>query len=142
MITILGLLKANKNLIIYSLIGVCLVLGLYKLYNSIYQSGYNKRTDEYQTAYNLELETQQKEYDDKLAKTIKLMRLENEAALDRQVAKTDIAVRTEKVIQYVDKIVVKTECNDLAVNVVWMLSESTTTINNQAKRTTKSNYKF
>ncbi len=142
MTTILGFLKAKKLIIIYGLVASFIVGFSIKAYNHIYNEGYNKRISEYQAAYDLELQTQQKEYDRKLSETIKLMKEENKAALKRQEAKTEIALRTETVVRYVDKIVVKTECNDLAADVVWLLSESTETINNEAERSTESNYKF
>lgn len=142
MTTIVGFLKAKKLVLVYT-IAATFVVGLaYKTYNAIFDLGYNKRTSEYTEAYNLEIKKQQDLYDEKLKQTISVMETENKAALDRKDSKAEVIVKTQKVIQYVDKIVVKNECSDLATDVVWMLSESTSTINNEAKRATKTQYKF
>lgn len=142
MITILGFLKANKNAVLGFLVFCIFVYSVYNICSYIYDSGYKQRTSEYEQAYILEVEKQQKEYEIKLEQALKVMQSENQAALDRQDVKKEIAIKTEKVIQYVDKIIVKDECANLASDVVWLLSESTATINNEAKRTTKADYKF
>lgn len=133
MTIILGLLGKFK----YHLLAMAgLILAFLYAYNWAYDKGYSAKTSEYEKAYVELVEADKKAYDKKVENALALQKAELEAVAKDSVQLKEIEIQVKTVTKYVDKIVVKTECNDLATDIVGMLSEANS-ITVQAARSTK-----
>lgn len=113
-----------------------LILAFLYAYNWAYDKGYSAKTSEYEKAYVELAEADKKAYDKKVENALALQKAELEAVAKDSVQLKEIEIQVKTVTKYVDKIVVKTECNDLATDIVGMLSEANS-ITVQAARSTE-----
>lgn len=133
MTIIAGLLEKFK----YHLLAMAgLILAFLYAYNWAYYKGYSAKTDEYDKAYAELVEADKKAYGIKVKDALALQKAELEANTKDAVQLKEIEIQVKTVTKYVNKIIVKTECNDLATDVVGMLSEANS-ITVQAARSAK-----
>ena len=107
-----------------------LIIGMVFAYNlridSAYDKGYLDAQTEIQVQYNAEVEKMRKEYERNVQQALINQEREYQSEMERLKNEKKIIVRTNTVIDYVDKIVeVPAECDPLIIDVIRMLDEAT-----------------
>lgn len=129
---VLSWIKVNKNVIGKASAIVALIVSLFALYNHIYDLGYSSATAEIQSQANVQFAQYQQEqkatYETKINKIKNALMDEHAKALARVESEQEIQVKIEKVIEYVEKVVIKDECTVLANDVVSLLKQTTSIV--------------
>lgn len=123
---IISFLQSNKKLISYLLGLVGLLVTLYQLHDHIYDSGYQAAITDIKEDYNKKVEKKNKEYQEKVQKALNLQSKEYEQQIEDLKQKKQTKQKVKKVKEYVyEKVEVPVGCDDLANNVVGVLSKAT-----------------
>lgn len=121
MTIILGLLEKFK----YHLLLIAgVILAFLYAYNLAYDKGYSAKVAEYEKDYAELVEADRKAYEVKVQKALDLQKADFEAKEKDAVKIKEVEIQVKTVTKYVDKIIVKNECVDLASDVVGLLSEA------------------
>lgn len=118
--------------------GLVILASLWAIYHSIYQSGYDDAIQEQQ---NIILqETEKAVAQAKVKWAAELARVEKEHQSELARAKTTDKVKTDikRVTEYVDRITVKAECDELGRDVVGVLSQASIIVQGALNRSAQS----
>lgn len=119
-------LLANKKLIGYATAVLGLVTALYQVKSVIYDSGYNDAKIHFQSEQNKLIEQARDKYQRDIEKAMSDIQLTHDSELQRVKEEFKIVEKIKVVTEYVDKeIIVKNECDALAVDVIRVLKQST-----------------
>ena len=133
MTIILGLLGRFKGPL---LLIAGLILAFLYAYDWAYDKGYSAKSAEYDTKYKELVEADKKAYETKVKDALALQKADLEAVNKDNIQLKEVETQVKTVTKYVDKIIVKNECTDLASDVVGLLSEANS-ITVQAARSAK-----
>lgn len=122
---IANLLQYKKHIAAVAGIATLLVT-LYQLHDSVYDSGYSAAVVELTAKHNQALEDARKQYEKEINDSISRMQIDHKEELQRVRNEREIITKVEKVTEYVDKeIIVEAQCDELAANVVSVLKQAT-----------------
>ena len=127
---VLKFLKANKAMIGYATAVAGLLMALYQVGSAIYDTGRESMRTELIAEHNEAMEAAKKEYEDKVSDALKRIQADHVDELARVRNEQEIITKVEKVVEYVDKeIIVQTECDALADNVIVVLKHAIDIVN-------------
>lgn len=99
------------------------LVALYQLHGYVYQTGFNAGQQELISAHNKALEQQRKEYERKVQEALNTIAADNTAEIERLRSERQIEYITKEVVRNVE-ITVPAECDQLAADVVSLLSQA------------------
>ena len=129
----LSLLWKNKKYIGYvsAILGVIIAIWQLSsmLYDSIYERGRADMRQELTQQMTDRIGEMRKKYEEQTQKALDIMASDYEAEISRIKAEQEVIVKTEKVIEYVDReIEVPVECESTADDIIWVLQQGIHTI--------------
>lgn len=135
-------LLAVKRFLPHIIGGGIILAAIYAIYSVIYEKGYQAAVMDY-NAKSAELAQEAVDKAGALYR-VQLVRLqqEHESEITRLRQEQVITTQIQTVTEYVDRIVVKTECTALATDVVGVLSKATDAVNTASSGRAQGTYKF
>ena len=130
MVALIALLKSNKAAIGYASVVAGLLFTLYQLHSAVYESGRESMRTELIAQHNAAMENARKDYEKRVNESMLRVQADHADELARVRNEREIITKVEKVTEYVDKeIIVQSECDDLANDVISVLKQATNIVN-------------
>ena len=134
------MLPINKQILAKSGAVIALLVGLYQLHDSIYESGIEACQNESSRVFNEKVLAMQADTVKQVESALKLQSVDHAKDIERAKSERVIVTQTEILKEYVtNTIEVPTACAVVASDVVGMLSKATTLVNGTSGNTPAAN---